>query len=450
MELPQFDYGQKTVYQNVVEREVVTEVRHPTLQGDITSLHFDFSLSENEFMVMSETYLYLRLQLLLNKAGADAVVANKPDAVAANKPGEDGRMVNDQPPDVVVDNDYAKVAPVNYLLNSMIKQATIEINGMPVTPSSNTFAYKAYLESLLMYNKDARESHLTAAGVIGDFEKRSASLKKGEKFELMGRIHFDLTHQPRPFPGGCNVSVKLDLNPAQFYLCCADDVLFKPTLKIHDAVLHVRRAIVSPSALKRIYAPSRKALRIPYEKSYVRSFPIRKGALEEPLEDVCRGRLPRRLFFCMVDGAAYHGTYKTDPLALEDFGLNSFACYVDGVQYPTQAFKPSVKEGLCVKEYIGLVQALNQNNTDSYANISYDEFCNEKFILGVNLQPDCFDYEGYNGVQNPPREGTLRIQVGFEKETEKPIQGLIYLEFDSEIGVGPTGVVSDVNVVDTR
>jgi len=330
----------------------------------------------------------------------------------------------------------------------MIKQATIEINGTPITPSTSTFAYKAYLESLLMYNADARKSHLTAAGVIGDFETRSASLKKGEEFDLMGRIHFDLTHQPRPIPGGCTVSVKLDLNSPQFYFEVRNASL-EPSLKITEAVLNVRRAIVSPTALKRIYAPSRKMLKIPYEKSYVRNFPIRKGALDEPLEDVCRGRLPRRLFFCMVNSNAFHGSLGSNPFEFQNFNINSFACYIDGVQYPTQAFKPNVEKDLCVKEYIGLIQALNQNNTDSYANISYDEFRKSKFILGVNLQPDCFD-EGYNGVTNPPREGTLRIQVGFSKETTEAIQGLIYMEFDSEIIVGPTGVVADINVIDTR
>lgn len=423
MELPQFNYAQKSAYQQIVEREIVTEIRHPTvMQDNLTSLNFDFSLSDNEFMVMSETYLYLRCK--------------------AQVKGADGNLTT-------AETDYAKVAPVNYLLNTMIKQATIEINGVPVTPSTNTFAYKAYLESLLMYNNDARKSHLTAAGVIGTFEERSASLKKGNEFDLMGRIHFDLTHQPRPVPGGCQVSIKLDLNSPQFYMISKDAAL-KPSLKLEEAVLHVRRAIVSPSALKRIYGPSRKVLRLPYEKTYVRNFPIRRGALEEPLEDVCRGRLPRRLFFCMVSTPAYHGAYTSDPLKFENFGLTSFACYIDGVQYPTQAYRPKFAEGLCVKEYIGLVQALNQNNTDSYAAISYDEFKTSKCILAVNLSPDCFDYEGYNGVTNPPREGTLRIQVGFDKATAEPIQGLIYMEFDSEIAVGSGGVVADVSAIDTR
>lgn len=418
MELPQFNYGHKNQHQHIVEREVVTEIRHPTLQDNMSALHFDFALAENEFMVMSETYLYVKCQ---------AQIKNSAEATSLE--------------------DFAKVAPLNYMLNSMIKQATIEINGTSVTPSTNTFAYKAYLESLLMYNKDARTSHLTAAGIIGPFQQRSAMLNGGDEFELMGRIHFDLTHQPRPIPGGCSVSIKLDLNSPQFVFQSSDSAV-KPKLKICEALLSVRRAVVSPLALRRIYA--QKHLAIPYEKSYVRNFPIRKGALEEPLEDICRGRLPRRLFFCMVSSQAYHGDYAKDALEFKHFNLNSFACFVDGVQYPTQAYRPNMSANHCIKEYVGLVQTLNQNNTDSYAGISYDEFRNNKFILGVNLAPDCFDYDGYNGVTNPPREGTLRIQLGFATETTEAIQGLIYLEFDSEIGVGPTGIIADISSVDTR
>ena len=156
MELPQFNYGKKSHHQQIVEREVVTEIRHPTLQDNMTALHFDFSLAENEFMVMSETYLYVKCQALIKNDSSEATALE----------------------------GFTKVAPLNYMLNSMIKQATIEINGTSVTPSTNTFAYKAYLESLLMYNKDARSSHLTAAGVIGNFEQRSAMLNSGDEFRL--------------------------------------------------------------------------------------------------------------------------------------------------------------------------------------------------------------------------------------------------------------------------
>jgi len=49
----------------------------------------------------------------------------------------------------------------NNLLHSLFSQCTIAINGETVTPASDHYNYRAYLETLLSYGSDATESHLT-------------------------------------------------------------------------------------------------------------------------------------------------------------------------------------------------------------------------------------------------------------------------------------------------
>ena len=55
------------------------------------------------------------------------------------------------------------VGPVNLLLHSLFSQVDISLNGIQVTTSTNTYPYRAMLETLLSYGGDAKKSQLTSA-----------------------------------------------------------------------------------------------------------------------------------------------------------------------------------------------------------------------------------------------------------------------------------------------
>ena len=51
-----------------------------------------------------------------------------------------------------------QVAPVNNWLHSLFSQADVYINDTLVTPSSNTYPYRAYVETLLSYGAEAKKT----------------------------------------------------------------------------------------------------------------------------------------------------------------------------------------------------------------------------------------------------------------------------------------------------
>ena len=53
------------------------------------------------------------------------------------------------------------VGPVNNWLHSLFSQVGVYLNGTLVTPSTNTYAYLAYTETLLSYGTDANDTQLT-------------------------------------------------------------------------------------------------------------------------------------------------------------------------------------------------------------------------------------------------------------------------------------------------
>ena len=58
--------------------------------------------------------------------------------------------------------DAAALGPVNLLMHSLFSQVDVALNDKLVSSLTNTYAYRAYLETLLNYGKEAKEFQLTS------------------------------------------------------------------------------------------------------------------------------------------------------------------------------------------------------------------------------------------------------------------------------------------------
>ena len=59
--------------------------------------------------------------------------------------------------------NQTSVAPVNDFLHSLFNQVDVYLNGKQVTPAMATYAYRAYIETLLNYDVSAKKSQFTSA-----------------------------------------------------------------------------------------------------------------------------------------------------------------------------------------------------------------------------------------------------------------------------------------------
>ena len=58
--------------------------------------------------------------------------------------------------------DDTPVAPVNNWLHSLFSEVDVHLNDTLVTPSSNTYPFRAYVETLLSYGAEAKKTQLTS------------------------------------------------------------------------------------------------------------------------------------------------------------------------------------------------------------------------------------------------------------------------------------------------
>ena len=94
-------------------------------------MEFCISGATSDYLDLSNTFLYLKAKI--KQANGNVLAAD------------------------------AEVAPCNYWMHTLLSQVDVLLNDKLVTPSENTYPYRAYIESTLNYGLEAKTSHLTSA-----------------------------------------------------------------------------------------------------------------------------------------------------------------------------------------------------------------------------------------------------------------------------------------------
>ena len=154
------------------------------------------------------------------------------------------------------------VAPVNNWLHSLFSQVDVYLNDTLVTPSSNTYPFRAYVDTVLSYGAEAKNTQLTSqlwykdtaghmdattvdGGNTGLIE-RQRHIAESRIVEMMGRLHVDLFLQDRFLLNSVSVKIRLVRSKDAFSLMAGGQ---NPDYKVQivDAVLFARKAVLSPT-----------------------------------------------------------------------------------------------------------------------------------------------------------------------------------------------------------
>ena len=119
------------------------------------------------------------------------------------------------------------VGPLNNWLHALFSQVDVYLNGTLVTPSTNTYAYRAYIETLLSYGPDAKDTQLTSQLWHKDTATRMDAVEiadgpaanvRSRLVDMMGRLHMDLFLQDKFLINGVDVKIRLVRSKPAFAL----------------------------------------------------------------------------------------------------------------------------------------------------------------------------------------------------------------------------------------
>ena len=177
-----------------------------SVANDSDTIEFNIPASVSEYIDLSSCYIRVKAKVV--KASGDAL--NGPPTTNADPPADN-------------------VAPTNLFLHALFSQVDFSMKNTVVTTSNNTYPYKAYIETLLSFGEEAKDSQLTAAlwykdgdnfqmgGDNGGFVKRKAMAAVSSMIDMAGKLHVDMMFQDRYILN--QVAMKLRLTRSKDVFC---------------------------------------------------------------------------------------------------------------------------------------------------------------------------------------------------------------------------------------
>ncbi|PIK33587.1 hypothetical protein BSL78_29602 [Apostichopus japonicus] len=313
----------------------------------------------------------------------------------------------------------------------------VTLNDRLVTPSTNTYAYRAMMETLLSYGPEAKESQLTGSLFYKDTAGKMDSCNPNGDQQVVNeglKARYEFVKKQKMLLGGVEMKMKLHRNKDAFCLLSSEaNASFK--VRIVDASLYVRHVKVHPEvALAHAKALEQGTAKYPINRVEVTSLSIPRGNLIFKRESLFLGNLPKRVVLGIVDTEAFNGAYNRNPFNFYHHHLNFLALYVDGEQLPWKPLRPSFTDDRYIMAYQTLYSGLNSMFSDKGNQISRSDYAKGYTLYAFDMTPDLAS----GGHFNLRKNGNVRLEMQFEHALTRSVNVVVYAEYDAVVEVDKT------------
>ena len=341
------------------------------------------------------------------------------------------------------------IAPVNNTLHSLFSQVDVSLNDVPVSSSTTTYPYRAYIENHLNYGSDAKDSRLSAglycidnnitqSDPIPDDENAVVNtglafrhrVCTGQSFDMIGGIHADIFHQSRYLINGVTLSMRMMRSKDKFVLMGSGD----HTMEIISAKLWVRKLKITPSlVLAHEKMLAKQTAKYPLTRVEVKVFHLPSGQKSFTHEGLYMGQLPKRIVIGIVDNRAFNGDLSLNPYEFKHCDLNFLSLHMDGQQIPWAPLKPSYATDNYIRAFFTQFSSGDGINTDTGNTIDREEFKLGNTLYCFDLTPDLSSSSAHHF--NIIKRGNLRVEMAFEHVLPFTGNVIVYSEFESVIEI---------------
>ncbi|XP_035692553.1 uncharacterized protein F54H12.2-like [Branchiostoma floridae] len=397
--------------------------------AESSPVEFDIPSSGEEYVDLSQTQLYVRAKVVRGN-GADL-----PEGV--------------------------KVGPVNLFMHSLFQQIDVSLNNKLVTPSSNTYPYRAMIETLLNFGQEAKDTQLTTALFYRDtpgamdvndpnpeaegaavnlgLKKRTQFTQDSNVVDMISPLHVDAFFQERYLINNVDLKIKLQRSKNQFCLMSADA---NPDYKvvIMEAALFVRKVKLSSSYRLSIENQlARETAKYPLRRVEVKAITLPRGHLTASTDNVFLGQIPRRVVVTLVENTAFQGSYTRNPFNFQHFNLNYIGLNIDGETVPHKALTPSFPQRDFIKSYYTLFGPTEKQGADSGNQIGREDFDRGYAFWCYDLTPDlCGSGQGHFNVV---KHGNVRLELHFAEALPETVVALVWAEFENLLEINNKRIV---------
>ncbi|CAC5384277.1 unnamed protein product [Mytilus coruscus] len=306
------------------------------------------------------------------------------------------------------------VGPVNNFLHSIFSQVDIALQNKLVSSSTSHYNYKSYIQTLLSYGSEAKESQL------------SSQLWKKDK-----TVHFDdndvengsnssLYDRSQYFSGSqvCDMEGPL-LND----LCSLDRYM------LNQVAINVCKIVLNPSVLTAHNQKLQKVqARYPFTRTELRLISTPAGSLNFNYNDLFNGLRPTRCCIGFVDSSSTSGSYAFNPFNFQHFNLSQIALKLN--HFPVGGNVMQLNYGAnsrtVLPAFTSMFDVKNKWMRDSGNQLSRDDVAEGNALYCFDIEPNFSDEGQY---LNLVKQGTCSLETIFSKPLKKATTCVVYAEF---------------------
>lgn len=332
-----------------------------------------------------------------------------------------------------------EISMVNLASHSLFKTVEYQLGDTVISDSSGLYPYRAYLETLLSYNREAKKGHLRSGLWLKDTSKDSSNntgyykrmewFEESKTVEFCIDVHLDTNHQCKLFPGTLPEKIKFIRTSDQFVLWGEKDIY---NIVITDLALMVDKVTLHESAwvnMQKMLLKLPARYQIP--RVLMKAYTIPKGNMSASLHNIFTTQMPRQVLIGLVDTEAFHGNIKKNPFHFHHYNISNLQFTMNGESFPSQPFKPQFDKKLYMHSYLSLFDGTGLSSENAGLDITYDDYINGHCLFVVDLTPDrC------GGTHIHAKEsGVLSCEIIFAKALPDTVNIIVYGAFENEICV---------------
>ena len=425
----------------------INAYRMVTIQPTTTGINpMEFIVSGlDDFVDLGRSYLTMELRL--QKSTNDDLVANQ------------------------------KLWPVNNLAHSIIKQIDLQLNGTLISPQSDTYHYKAYLETLLNYDQedgktvlgpqgwynqvdsppqwtatntdyappDAAYNALSAnhKGALAAMVAETAKYAGGLTHSLVFTPNLEVFHTGKLLVPGIKIKMKFHFNSPNLFLngvALAGRLMEGDVkLRFHLCQLRLNDAIYMSLSQKR--HTEGQIASYPTVRSEIRTFSMQGNLTRFDIPNLFQNRIPDRLIVGLLDSRAFNGDVTRDPFCFQKFGLTSIKQIVKGEEYPYETLhlvrNNGTRDNLGYFRFLQASGAWCKKKGNMVELLDWGQAKNCTLFMFDNVANGCADSQ----YLNPKQTGDLQVSLEFGAAPAINITVLVYGEFENLLEIDRDGAV---------
>jgi len=365
---------------------------------------------------------------------------------------------------------------VNNIAHSLFKQISVRLNGTLISPQTDTYHYKAYIETLLNFDRDDGDTILRPQGWFNfidvpdtltatqlnlahnDFkampperqalvrELRAQATGTDSQTRIYSFVpHIEVFHLSKLLIPNVQIGIQLYFNSPDVWSWQMDGaVTFRIDSRDIKVKLYLCQVRLNPSVYRELMndmGSGRNVVSYPTVRSEIRTYNITQNELHYEITNPFQNRLPNMLVVGLVASTAFNGAVDKYPFTFQQFNLTSIKQLVRGEAYPYEVLELLHTNGSRdMRGYRQFLQATgilckSKGNMVRAKDWGRGKGCT--LFVFENAANGCLN----SPVLNPKLSGELRLVFDFGVDQGTNITAILYAEFENLLEINSNKTV---------